>query len=433
MVVTAKGNGAVKISPSLFRRLIFSGAAVSTTVVLGFALLASTSFFNGLDTAMKMQVSQVEKQIQKEGVAAVNLSLFAMTTDLFTRYQHLPESIRNQFTEKELVTGSFHRLDIRSDWSLAPKEGLMVHTIQGIEGRTYYIVNYLNKDAMANKDKFDKLTLAFIWMLCGVVLLIMGISLWWLHRALSVPVKKLSNWAASLDREKLTQPVPNFGYRELNLLANQVHDSLQNVDGAIRREARFLKYASHELRTPIAIVRSNSELLEYMLKDASEAQRLPVERLKRAGLTMTHLTETLLWLNRGDNSGQLKAEPVSLNNLIRTLVEEHQYLLQDKNISIRLQLNKVDAETLKTPCRIVLANLIRNAMQHTSEGVIQIALNHQGVEIFNQCERIDQQAPESYGLGLQLVEQICEHLGWIYRYEEVSGGRRVELMFKPAV
>ena len=419
----------MKISPSLFRRLIFSGAVVSVVIVVGFTLLASISFFNGLDTAMKLQVFQVEKQIKKEGLKAVNLDLFAMTTYLFTSYPQLPEKVRSRFSEKELIPRNLYRVETREGWALTPKEGLMVHPIMGEEGRTYYIVNRLDKNVFSNKEKFDGPILPFIWVLGGVVLLIMGISLWWLHRALSVPVSKLSHWAADLDRKSLSQPVPNFGYRELNLMANQVHDSLQDVDEAIRREARFLKYASHELRTPIAIVRSNSELLEYMLKDAPEAQQLPVKRLKRAGLTMTHLTETLLWLNRGDNSDQLKAESVRLDNLIQTLVEDHQYLLQDKNVSIQLQLDEVNVETLKIPSRIVLANLIRNAMQHTTEGVIQIALNHQGVEIFNQCELMDQQAPESFGLGLQLVEQICEHLGWKYHYEEVAGGRQVELMF----
>ncbi|WP_244225164.1 histidine kinase dimerization/phospho-acceptor domain-containing protein [Vibrio aquaticus] len=62
----------------------------------------------------------------------------------------------------------------------------------------------------------------------------------------------------------------------------------------------FLGYASHELRTPIAVTRNNSELLCKMISKGipSEKQLVVLDRIERAGFTMTDLTETLLWLNQ---------------------------------------------------------------------------------------------------------------------------------------
>ena len=112
-------------------------------------------------------------------------------------------------------------------------------------------------------------------------------------------------------------------------------------------------------------MRSNASLLKQLLTPVPETCRPPLERLERAALTMNHLTETLLWLNRQD--GVMPAsESISLNQLLlEELVEEHRYLLAGKDVDIHWDLMDVYYPIPRTLIRLVLANVIRNAMQHT--------------------------------------------------------------------
>ncbi len=100
---------------------------------------------------------------------------------------------------------------------------------------------------------------------------------------------------------------------------------------SLDREQEFLSYASHELRTPIAVTRTNSELLSKMMtvNNSPEKQIEVVERIKRASITMTDLTETLLWLNRSEGKS-LVTENVQLGELTEQLVHDLDYLLEGK-------------------------------------------------------------------------------------------------------
>lgn len=119
-------------------------------------------------------------------------------------------------------------------------------------------------------------------------------------RKVTTPGENLMQWAKQLNNENLIKPIPDFHYSELNSLAKMMKMSLQSVQETLEREKRFLGYASHELRTPIAVARTNSELLRKMINKNINVtkQEQVVTRIERACLTMTDLTETLLWLNR---------------------------------------------------------------------------------------------------------------------------------------
>ena len=251
-----------------------------------------------------------------------------------------------------------------------------------------------------------------IWLISALVLSALFLLACLLIYFLCKPIHQLNLWSRSLNREGLSQTVPDFGFKELNQLAEQVHHSLQDVDSTLRREARFLKYASHELRTPIAVIRSNVALLERLMAQVPDHCQQPLQRLSRAGLTMSHLTETLLWLNRQDDTVMLTVEPVQLNQLLESLVEDHRYLLEGKAVSVQLELPPIILQLPKTLIRIVLANIIRNAMQHTNKGKVQIQLTQQLVSVNNHGELLDADSTDGFGLGMELVKQICQRQGW---------------------
>ncbi|MCP5079572.1 MAG: HAMP domain-containing histidine kinase, partial [Psychromonas sp.] len=244
------------------------------------------------------------------------------------------------------------------------------------------------------------------------------------------PFHQLGEWVDNLTPENMHQPLPNFEFSELNRIAKQQQQTLQRIGLINKKEQDFLRHASHELRTPIAVVKSNSELLTRILKDHKASTS--VARIQRAGLNMQHMTETLLWLSR-DDAEQLGKERVDLALLLEQLIEDNQYLLQSKQVEIILDLDASFINVATTPCRLVLNNLIRNAFQYTNKGTVELSLHHGKICLKNveQATLSTEQdnADYGYGLGLQLVDKIIDKMNWIYENQEIQGGRVVALQF----
>ena len=89
-------------------------------------------------------------------------------------------------------------------------------------------------------------------------LIIIALLVWWLVR----PLGRLSQWSSTLkDPDTVAGERPNFSFKEFNMLADALAQSMQQVQAASLREGRLLRYTSHELRTPLAVLKANIELL----------------------------------------------------------------------------------------------------------------------------------------------------------------------------
>ncbi|PKH01211.1 hypothetical protein CXF72_18195 [Psychromonas sp. MB-3u-54] len=178
-------------------------------------------------------------------------------------------------------------------------------------------------------------------------------------------------------------------------------------------------------------MRTNTELLSKLqVKQGSTAKQSDVlARIDRAGKTMINLTNTLLWLSR-DDANQLASEKVYIDQLVVTLVDELTYLLDNKPVQLTVNIVPHCINTAEIPCQIILANLIRNAFQHTSEGSVVISQVGSTVSINNTCEdKILDSADLGFGLGLRLIEKIATNYHWSYR-EKIEGSRyQVQIRF----
>ena len=270
------------------------------------------------------------------------------------------------------------------------------------------------------------------------VLALFAVLAFLLVQRIGQPVRQLANWADSLTLDHIDGNVPDFQYKELNLVADRLDHAFKRMAQSVEKEHRFLQHASHELRTPIAIASGNLEILDKLAnQDGSknEPERLALGRLGYAVKDMKQLTETLLWLNT-DNESLPTPEQVKLNTLIDALIDDHEYLLQHKAIKVVVVGPAVDLQVPLILCRIVVANLIRNAFQYTQEGRVQIAISEESININNEGTDIASPAASGsvsdygFGLGLALVEQIAQRLGWRYHYERKNNGRSSTIFFE---
>lgn len=251
------------------------------------------------------------------------------------------------------------------------------------------------------------------------------------------PVEQLARWADTLDAGALASP-PGFRFRELNAVAAKLQHAFRRLTEGLAEEKRFLRHASHELRTPLSVISGNLEILEKIngphTRNGPQAEAL--DRLSAAVTNMRQLTETLLWLHR-PSERLLDPRPIDLHALVLKLIEENRYLLHGKAVTVEVT-NGTASEVIapSTPCRIVIANLVRNAFQYTHTGAIELHVGAGEITIQNSNARdVDNQVTDTaedygFGLGLQLVERICELLGWAFAWTPSAAGRCATVRFR---
>lgn len=239
-------------------------------------------------------------------------------------------------------------------------------------------------------------------------LIIIALLVWWLVR----PLERLAQWSSTLkDADAVSSQRPNFGFKEFNVLAGALAQSVQQVQAASLREGRLLRYTSHELRTPLAVLKANIELLTLQ---SGGVLPPPLQRIERSVLNMQRIAETLLWMSR-ELPEALPEEAIDMSGLVTELIEEHRYLIGTRDIELLLDISSAPCRLPLTACRIVVGNFLRNALQYADEGRVEINFQYPQLRIVNLIRETKQLEPSSdfgYGLGLELMRQLCARLGW---------------------
>ncbi|GIU49985.1 two-component sensor histidine kinase [Shewanella sairae] len=403
----------MKLRQSLTALVLGGSSFILLLLVLSYTLWARENYFRALDTSFSVSMHKAEELINAQGFEPVAPGLAIIDAQLFRQYQALPESIKLTFSKQELQVGKHYYADGITQTDKAQHRDYFIYTAEHTNSGIYYLVQQYEESETASYWDIADSQLQQIWTVSVIVTLLLVILIVFCFRYLAKPIYRLNTWSKQLSSSDLDTPIPSFGYRELDRLAEQIIQSLRQVDNIYQRESQFLQFASHELRTPITVIKSNAALLEQLISPVN----MPVlQRIIRASNTMHHLTETLLWLTRKEIA-QSAASDFQLNSLINELIEEHSYLLKGKAVKLQSELSTVTVLQPKTLVRIVAANLIRNAMQHIDEGMIIITLTSNRLTIENNSAQeaqlnSDASKSDNFGLGLKLVQQICEQQNW---------------------
>jgi heavy metal sensor kinase len=202
---------------------------------------------------------------------------------------------------------------------------------------------------------------------------------YWLSRRALSPVDEITGAARSIGPENLSTrlPVPRTG-DELQRLSETWNEMLERLDSAVDRIQRFTADASHELRTPVSVIRTTAELAlrrernPEQYRDALHQILLETER-------MTQLTEDLLLLARGDaREFTLRWEPVDWNEVAGRVVEEGRSIAEARGIRLRIDPAPGAVMTLgdESALRRLLTVLLDNALKHTpAGGSIEVAIS----------------------------------------------------------
>ena len=422
----------MKIRPSLKLYFIVMMFITGTSTILIMSAVSMHYFFEGIDFSMVDSMrSQLYKHDVKDG-QPVEVDHFTIATN----WKDLPKPIQENLDENDLVNNRLLKLVDGIPLFSKPKAGYFAMKVNH-NGQVRYISSMFSSEmnqpppqrfdqsigltppAGAKKQRPNQFIVIIIIGFLGLI--VFSLLPYFILRRVTTPVERLMLWAKELDRDKLSQPVPDFHYSELNSLATMMKTSLQSVQEALLREQRFLGYASHELRTPIAVTRTNTELLRKMMtKNISvKKQEQVVDRIERACLTMTDLTETLLWLNRQPDK-LIPLKPLSIGILTKQVLDELDYIRDGKSVVLQQVTDESHFPLPEPLCRIIITNLIRNAFQHTQQGFVTIKQSQSTFIITNINSSTEQSTPINsqcnselgFGLGLELTKRLVEHYGW---------------------
>lgn len=410
---------------------------VGLVLVIGYSKLAGYYFISGMDNIIASQMEQTALKYFQAGSKGEREMLRRLSDTNITRHwQEQPVPIREIFGTEALQAGRLYKALKKSGWSSPPETVSFVMLFQQGENRLFVsrqLSRAMVTELVRRNVQESRSTLIMISLGSALAL---GLLVWLTLRRVSKPVRALSQWTRTLDAGKLDQPPPDFHYPELNDMAGLIRTSLSSVQQALAREHDFLRHASHELRTPICVVRNNVELIDKLRslpgQTLSPTEQNAFERIKHAGTTMQHLTETLLWLSRDGIPDSLPLTELDLDKLLADLVEENSYLLQGKNINLRVETAPCLQTLPEQPVRIVLGNLIRNAFQHTWEGEIAILQTENEITVINsQTDTTDPADNQGFGMGLRLTRELTGKLGWPYVDEWRDGLRHAVVSVIP--
>jgi len=407
-----------------------------TSLVLIIAVILSYQsgrlFISAFESSIAATMLHIGHKYPNNGKDEQTLLSYHITT----KWQKVPEPVRQRFPEIPTEVNRHH--SIFEDWIYIepPKRAYSLMVVEH-DGKQVYVSRYSENlhDRLAKSNEklgvfIDPMLMVVLVGLAVIILFV--VVLLFVFKRIAVPIESLQGWAKKLTIDDLERPLPDFTYKELNSLSTLIHNNMVSMAESVKREQRFLSYASHELRTPIAVLRSNTALLEKINPEPSAKERVVRERIERASLTMKSMTETLLWLSR-EGETDMPVEQVALGELVDNLQQELVYLLAGKSVDVSVSVDDDFLTLSRTATVIVLNNLIRNAFQHTQQGKVSIIQKGAEIVIVNthlaQDEQVSSNEELGFGLGMQLVEKLTAQFGWRYQATETNEGYTVSVLF----
>lgn len=281
-------------------------------------------------------------------------------------------------------------------------------------------------------NEYDFLKILFFFMaaadLFGIVLsILLGYII---SKRMLNPIDNITKTADEISINNLKERISIKGPNdELNRLANTLNNMIDRLQTSFNRQVQFVSDASHELRTPIAIIQGYANLLDRWGKNDREALDKSIEAIKSESYNMGQLVEKLLFLARSDNnSPKMEKNIFYLNELVDEIIEETRMIDKKHTVSNTHNENVqiiADYKLVKQLVRIIVDNSVKFTPENgkidissvKSGKYVSISVSDTGIgipkneihKIFDRFYCVDKSRSRDTGgsgLGLSIAKQI---------------------------
>lgn len=407
-------------------------------IVAGFASLILYIYVDALDVATRkglLVIGSYYAQLHDEG----SLDQTILETDEFSIFvgrENLPASVSIRFPQNVFTNYKLYKNRIDSDEKkpgVNPSVMFTAIPIENGERQLFAVYHFHSKNtAITTRPPIFETVLAASL----VVFFVLLAAVFWMarrfNRRVLEPMEALADMANKADETSPEQSHPILQDRsEIGLVAHSLKQAMERIHTFHQREKTFLQNASHELRTPITVVGSALDIIQRRLAMGKQDISDPLKHIRQACINMKETTEALLWLSReappsdrrpgrSPEKSPIKAD--DLHQILTELVGQLGYLIEGRDVNVNISMNTKNIQ-LYDPAlvRILLANLIRNAFEHTFEGLIDIDINQTGISISDTGIGLSngtspikrgESGRDSFGLGLDIVSRISDRKGW---------------------
>ncbi len=322
------------------------------------------------------------------------------------------------------------------EWGLShPKEGLYEFTAEelhvavvsknDLQKPAFVVFDVAGIEAASSEDWWLLMVISGVVGSLGIVGF--GLGLVVMRKAVA-PVVQLAKVVSDIDPKQLSREdikrvkANRFDDEEVGLLADTIEKALERISAFIERERNFTNSASHELRTPITVISGAIEVLQQ--STLSEADFKVLDRIKRATVDMKNMIEMFLCIARETDNGWYEERFLVLP-LVKQAVEQQRYLLNGKKVEVKIDdAANPNVHGHSQAFAIAVNNLVRNAFEHTtdSEHPILICLENNALIVTNNLSSAMNTSYskafashyQGYGLGLGIVQRLCERNGWSF-------------------
>lgn len=284
------------------------------------------------------------------------------------------------------------------------------------------------------------------------LLIVIGTVTWILVGRSLGPVEAIRNEVDEISSRELHRRVPEPAAEdEIGRLARTMNRMLERIENGHRRQRQFVSDASHELRTPVAVIREHAEIV---LAHPGEIAAPELARTVLAeNLRIQRLIEDLLLLARSDERGlQLQRSPVDLDDIVLDVAGWLRQTTELRIDTAGLSAGQIvgDEQALSRVLHNLAENAARHARSHIAftlvevDGQVDLTVDDDGPgippeardRVLERFVRLDPGRGREFGgsgLGLSIVAEIVrEHGGDMEIAASPAGGARVRLRF-PAV
>ena len=424
--------------------VIFSAALLSVNV----ATYISISYYVYQTSSSQLEMMNLaisEELVSKDNLDETNFESFSkIAENVGLRVLINGKTIYNTFEEFKLALPEYTAGTVKHIKNNNSQILYLNEKKEVIGLGTVLIQNIKNMD---NEQEYLHALLKIMSIVDLFILLFSVVVGFFISKKALKPIDKITIQAKEISVSNLAQRITISGPDdELKRLTDTFNDLLVRIQYSYERQNQFTLDASHELATPLAVIKGYIDLIDCWGKEQPEVLEEGIQSIKREVKNITGLLDTLLFLSKSDNDLlSLDYQIFSLQDLIFEVIDETKMLTHDHQIEHTDTMDvsiRADRGLLKQ----MLRALIDNSIKYTPAGgtiildyslskkYISIKIKDTGIgipenelsHIFDRFFRVDKARSRSiggFGLGLSIVQLIVRsHKGTITATSQLGKG-----------